>query len=606
MPSFKNIFGFGKKNADGEASREALPAGSASRDLPRERGAFGEAPHDELGAADIPSEDMPAESASADISLPESGRPEEIPLETGFPQEAFLSESEFDKEIKKRPFSRVSSGLNKIPVKTYAVILVFMLVLVVASGTFLVLNINKWLGVKDEAEKAGVIILDNSLTRDNVSNFYYLDAGIEIGENVLVLKKMSLDNKSSVLYFDEDFDFSRYELSLKDNYKRSYYPDVSWAAGGEPAFPAGTVRFEPLKIGSKGFTLTCADKLTDESVTLDFLFSAPYALLPEKNVVNPILLKGKDGKTYGKISGASFSSTASTLYFSLYDAELADISLKEGSKPIPALRGEPLLFKFSDEDSVLGRMDFQPVSSLTGKVEFVFSGLFKPYPLRERVPVFDIVSNMDAENEITITLDNYDVVFERILKMGDTYVLVYHCSDTTVPVEDGADDNQYVDRTEVYIDATLVLTLPNGTQVSLQGESKSKRIGSDMIFDFSGSEYLTAIRQGRFQSLELSVKTVYISLGEVSVSIDLDAELSAKTSAGDYLSNYYLEANREKNGYAAKTVTYESLVGRNYRCVLAEAWLDDNEERKTAMREVTARIDENIVIIDSERIIPYR
>ena len=529
-------------------------------------------------------------------------------------------------------FLRGFFRLNRIPTKVYVIIMLLLLALTIAGGLFLFTRVSGWANSKEDNRTAGRIYINNSAQNPNSANFIYNDMKLyagggevtgvdEEGNDIIAggeyvnLKKMSLDNSASVFYFYEDFDFSKYDISLTDLNDNYLCLDLSYMRDGSLQFPANTVRFAPLPLGARGFFLNIKNLETKEVISNEFYFTDMHAITPSLNFLARQSINRPNGENIGGVYGMFFSSTASTVYFGLNDSENtypvrfinnadgygSSVTITDRGRNLYELRPEPLIFDTAKEDLILGRIDFEPLSTLTGTAKISFNNLFVELPFRKTVDATQIFGSSDEKDQYSFITDNYEIVFERVLSKDDTFIFVYHGRDLNAERDP---NNKYAGRAEVVLDCDLVITLSDGTRVTLEPTIvRSKDIGANLVYDYSGSEHYSLIKSHRYGSFELVSKSALVSLGNIEIPLDLQTATTRQPDIVENLVEYYEKQYGDKEMYTIQVLAYEWLGNETF-AIVQEFWLDpDTDYYKITTREVKGYIEDYSVILEVDKVL---
>ncbi len=401
------------------------------------------------------------------------------------------------------------------------------------------------------------------IKQTNTAGFIYISREAMLKDEKIVLKKMLLDNVSTVFYFSKDIGIDSKVITLTDNKNTQYHLDLSYMLlkldEAEESTPT-VLRFDPLNNDITEFSLKIKDIESNEAV--EFRFGAEEHL--EKNISRHLsqplkVMDDTEGLTVN-ITSADFSTSGSKIGFTMnWNEDSPSLYLGKSSYKDPIVlqdrRGlvtkalpEPLQVQF--DNMIVGRVDFGPVKSVEEKVDLYFDNLYKRFELNDLFPLAPIVNNIEG-NERVIQLGNYKFVLERLIRQQDNYILVMHSEEGT------GDSGLPGGRVETVIEAKLAAVSPEGTVSFLDGTVHSGAQGTDMVFDASQADEI--FRKAPLNSIMLKLDTVLIKMPTVSTTIDL-SKLKTQKEPG---SNLVLLENifKQRHEYKAGKIPFSKITG---------------------------------------------
>jgi hypothetical protein len=444
------------------------------------------------------------------------------------------------------------------------------------------------------------IYLNNTVLSPNAFNFIYANADVPIGEG-LAIRRFSFDNHSSVVYFLEEFDFTRYDIWLIDDFGKYCALDASFVENdGRTLFPDRSVWFAPLSLGVRGFTLGFADRVTGEVLEQSFGFEATHGMVADMVFERLTSIRKNDGTTVGTVHAAHFSSTGTNLFFTFdgrvenirfgQDVTNSALTLTERGRTIHPL-STGVRTHFAANGDILYRADFHPINFYEGVVDFTFRRLFTTLPINAAVNAVPLMNNLNPNNHVVFETGGYLVTLQFITPhLNDTWRMFLHSIDLSVPAPEDPSDRS--NRREVLIDCHLVITMPNGERVILHGtDARSRDIGSDIFFRPGDSpQYAELILAGQYRNMELVVGDALIRTDDINIRIDLDQIVGEGRVFERDIKHHFTRNNADKERYSVAVVMFERL-GRNHRALMREIWYDAAGERHVRTSEVYGYVD---------------
>ncbi len=397
----------------------------------------------------------------------------------------------------------------------------------------------------------------------NTAGFIFVSREAMLNDQKLVLKKLLLDNVSTVFYFSKDIGIDSKVITLTDDKNNNYALDLSYMLlkFEDPELNEPTVlRFDPLEDDITEFTLKIEDIASDEAV--EFRFGAEEDL--QKNISRHLshplkVLDDTEGLTVD-ITSADFSTSGSKIGFtmnwgdaspSLYLGKSAykdPIVLQDRRGLVTKALPEPLQVQF--DNMIVGRVDFGPVKSVEEKVDLHFDNLYKRFELNELFPTAPIVNNIEGNERVT-ELGSYKFVLERLIRQEGNYILVMHSEENT------GDTGLPGKRVETIVEAQLAVVSPEGTVSFLDGTVHSGAQGTDVVFDTTEADDI--FKKAPINSLMLKLDAVLIKMPTVSTTIDLAKLKTTKERNSNLalLENIFMQ----RHEYKAGKIPYVKITG---------------------------------------------
>jgi len=506
------------------------------------------------------------------------------------------------KKKKDRNFLFGLFAFGKIPIRFYIFAVSALAVTALAGITFLIITIFNLSGVVEPIDE-NRIILDNSVPAPNAFNFIYENLTVPIGDGIMV-RRFSFDNHATVVYFQHEFDFTRYDIRLVDDFGRERAIDASFIDfDGRTYFPDRSVWFEPLSLGVRGFTLGFADRQTGDEIEVLFGLEVMHGMVSSTRFERHTSVRRDDGTVIGTIHAAQFSSTGTNLYYTLYDTgdNLRFDQNLSSSLLILRKRGRtihPMLDIRSHTTTagdVLNRATFHPINFFDGVVDFTFYRVFTALPIGRTVNAAQLFMNREQDNHIIFETGGYRVVLQHIVPHTfdpartalDSLRLTMYAVDLNAPVPEPDDRSN---RREVLVDCRLVITMWDGTVVEMDGvDGRSMDVGADIFF--KPGEYTEQILNRQFRSIELVVNEALIRIENITVRVDLDQIVSAGGAFERHVKSHFNRLNADKHRYSVAVVMYERL-GSNHRALIRELWYDETGVQHIVTSEIYGFVDE--------------
>lgn len=385
----------------------------------------------------------------------------------------------------------------------------------------------------------------------NSASYIYVDSEFKLDGEKHKIKKLLIDSAATIFYFDSPIDLDKYEPLLIDNLGHRYYLDVSAAANNTNADNlTDTIEFQGLDLGVTKFRLTLdeIEEKDEESIYfIDFVLDEPVVKTPEKYAYSDEdLLQAIPEIDFNIVEGefSAVKSTVGILGFKnsksplAYDKEyfVENFYIKEGINELKIIPEEIDVVEFEDEKAIVAELSFEKLKSLGSKITIGLRNVIYRYELNRKLDLNALLLDKKTPDN-AIDLGKHTLSFEGAKKYSDLVVLVAHSVDKEyespkATVAEGTDEygrpteivippkeeEKEPDRVETIIDAELVLTQADGKKVTIKGEPKHTRIGTDILFKQEG------IGKYSSRNMVLTVKTVDIKGEGGEIEIDLSKQ----------------------------------------------------------------------------------
>ncbi len=391
----------------------------------------------------------------------------------------------------------------------------------------------------------------------NNANYIYLQKLEKLGDETLVIQKMLIDRMANVFYISKKINLDNYNVSLVDDKGNLYGIDLTFVKNENLPQYGSTetvLRFEPLKEGVEKFTLFIHEPQTNNSAIFNLDLehkltqSTPYRI-----AVSPVA-KDSSLSVWAELDRAIFSSQGSIVNYRLSwsddnntislgsknDRSFDNIVMQEGAKSVTPTKARANEYTFGDKNSILGRMDFEPIRSLDSVVTISFKNLYEKINYPAEIPIGDLFFASE-ESPLEFNVGSKKVVFERLGKVGENYVLVLHAEDEMVYAVSNP-EKSLDNRTEVILDAQLVAETISGMEVVLDGNNKASQIGTDILFNAkNASVFMEGIPRANYK---LRISNIYFKLHEVNVDLDLSKEQMTQSRDNERFEKFITDAYR--------------------------------------------------------------
>ncbi len=461
--------------------------------------------------------------------------------------------SRMQEENKINAENAVKSNANKKNSNLLKVIAVLSIMVVVMGGLFAY-----QLKRKKNLEMQGKLQVSVPVYNANSPNYIYLAQEKEFkGEN-LKLIKMSVDSEATVFYFNRDLDFMLHEVELNDKNGKNYNIDLSFVETNSE-MKNSCVRFESLDTGIDEFTLSILDSNTEEKVSYTIVLKGDLEYIPTKYISNPITVVDAKNNVSLVLEDVMFATTGTTLNYRLnwkYDDGYIQLGweddsidevilVNEKNTALNISRSYPATYSFVEDNTIIGRMDFERVQNLNSKVDIKFKNIYWIKDMMDTEISLDNISYNTHGKDVkskNITFGRYKLEFERFGIFENYAILVYNAKDLLMPeMEDNSN------RVEAKIKAELVITdkIYDGVEAVVEGKCLSKQEGAQLTFDIGSVSEIVA----KFSNPEYSLRVSYVGLklDDEEISLDL-SQLDDTTIQEDKeeIKDFVLEATEKR------------------------------------------------------------
>ena len=344
-----------------------------------------------------------------------------------------------------------------------------------------------------------------------------------LGEDTIVLNRILLDEVTTVFYFGGILDPARYIFSLEDLNGRTYARNVALAANPvrDQAINQTVVRFETMDPTAEGFIISITDLHTGQTSAMGITFDDD-AIALGRHIAYPLVVDAELSDVTISIDHGVFSAAASSLNFSISYANpyvrlvfgentgTPPVILRHMGVVVPSM-GTLRVSDFPQSGITLGAMDFNPLRSLTGRVDVVFSQMYKRYEINASMSTTGMFS-AGEDRARTIELEDHIITIHGLMRQGDFFVMPLYGMSKASPDKEAA-------RVPTAMEVTLVGTNNLGQQIRLPGTANYDARGTDVTFDMRENEAIRGIPLGQ---LFLEIESISVLLPEFTATINLD------------------------------------------------------------------------------------
>ena len=348
-----------------------------------------------------------------------------------------------------------------------------------------------------------------------------------LGDDTVFLNRVLLDDAATVFYFGGTLDPTRYIFTLEDLYGRTYARNVILA----PSHARGqlteqtVVRFEALDPAAEDLIISIKDLHTGQTSSIELTFDGD-TIAPGRHIASPIEVYAGLSDITISIDHGIFSAAASSLNFSISYANpnvslifgesaiVSPVSIRHMGATVPVM-GALQTSYFPQEGIMLGAMDFNPLRSLTGRVDVIFNQVYKQYSLNNVSVSTAGMFAADADDRARIIeLDDHIITIHGLAQQGNFFVMPLY----GVP---RADQGETANRVPTTMEVTLYGSgdHPYARQIRIPGAVRYDARGTDVTFDIRGNEAILEIPRN---NLYLEFESISVRLPEFTAVIDLD------------------------------------------------------------------------------------
>ena len=343
-----------------------------------------------------------------------------------------------------------------------------------------------------------IVVSQGSIGGALDSNFIFVSENRGTGDRNFFLSRMLLDSQYTVFYFEDSINWDDYIVDLVDNQGRVYHYAILGNLGSQIT---NRLAFQPVHTDTRGLVLTITSRDTGSTATFPIEFDGSMARLP---VFYKNIRTQKDlGDSVLTITGGSFASSGTNIFYTIEHGDTGfdfdNVTLVSGVR-ISTLRNH--VAYYVGNGTILGRLEFDPVSNVSGNINLVFGNAFMRYNNSQAIDITSLLTN-NVLNRIEIPFGDSNLVLERLGRRSNDFLLIMHSTD-----ENG-------ERQHTRINATLQVIDTLGNNAFLDGTIMSGPIGADMSFDITQ-------QIGPVSTVILHLDNIQSGGDDLTVSIDMD------------------------------------------------------------------------------------
>lgn len=520
---------------------------------------LGEGNIDELFAEETTDIIVEEEKKSEEPISKEKQKAEKLALKKKQKEEKLALKASKKKEKKTdvEKYNKILEKLNNISIKTLTIILISMISLVVIITVLLGFVIYQ----NNKLQATYKISVSVPNYQANTTNYIFISQERDFNDTKLKLVKMLIDPVATVFYFDKSLDFMAYEAELKDKNGRIYNMDLSFAETNNDEYTQlSAIRFETLEKGIKEFTLTISDPYTGETVDYAVKLDSYPKLFPAKYLSTPIKTQDSDSEFEIVVENAIFSNSGSIIEYRINWKDNIEtiqlgwkdttsnefITLEEKNTLVSATKNYPSMYSFPNDNTVLGRMDFEAVKNLNSNVDIKFDSLYQQSSINQNIDLTSLPYIYNQETQKEIVFGNYKLVLEKFADNEEYCIITYHVKDA---------NNNLV---ETKLDGELIIGDSSGMEVVIDGKCMSKIEGGDFVFNTKkASDVISKLKDKKYT---LNLKTIGLKIPNQTISIELSTLNSTTTQSDkEEIKNFVIEAFKKRLAVKSGEISINEL-----------------------------------------------
>ncbi len=423
--------------------------------------------------------------------------------------------------------------------------------------------------LKNRVEK-DIIMIKQSEFVSNLPSYIYIKKVIDLDGEAITLEKMLIDSDTTIFYFDPGYSeiaMDEYVIYVVDENNKYY-----GAKNAEVEFFEGEyiIPIKQLEEGIEQFSLHIVSSRSEEDKTLSFKLEDGLKIPPAKYANGDISINYSEGVSLNLIN-AHFSPAYSSLDFLLETDDASSfryvvghggteekVILYENGIRLRSIKSTEKIYNVEDEDANIISIDFNPVKNLNSVIEIVISEVYKKYEVNKIFDTRELLLR-EIQDYHTIKLGEHDINFEGMRRFDDRVVLVAHAVDTKYydkiyeqpeivqskniydpiiePMEPPQIDKSdpYADRVTIFVDATLTVQLEGEETFQIEGEIRTSKNGTDIVFADDRLKNTTS------KNYELKINNILFREDDFQLRLNLDElsyELDEETKQNlDFITN---------------------------------------------------------------------
>ena len=205
------------------------------------------------------------------------------------------------------------------------------------------------------------------------------------------------------------------------------------------------------------------------------------------------------------------------------------------------------MFIFPEYNAIQGTLLFEPIELIDSELYLNIDALYSQYNIDKEIPISDLQKDINEGNN-TYSVDNYDIILERMNIKNNEYVFVLHGENTQLPY---TPNNPYYNRVDVSFDIKLGGYNSDNEYVMYEPTvEKSEYYGTDIVF----------YTDETLKDPTLIIDNLYIKIPEIVVPINTNL-MSAEPTYMVESEEFLIESFNSRLMYASGEIPKEEITG---------------------------------------------
>ena len=391
----------------------------------------------------------------------------------------------------------------------------------------------------------------------NSANSIFVNQTAMFRGEPLTLTRITVGGSGTLFFFEEVLDLDEYDIYLHNQARQLFAWNKFVASPDE-----GTVlKFGRLHHNTMFLTLTIVCRETGESVSFNYRFLSPPVLTGGVYYSMPASAARVHADEAGlMVRHARFDNAMSLIHYSIDPshegsglrlAGAPQISMRDMMGAMNLRTHEPALHYFDEFGLYMGVAAFAPATSLDGTAFVTFRDAVYRY-VRPSADVDVTPAELFDRNQLefdphSMPLGDYTLNLEAMSQQHSLVVLVVHALDARGH------------RVRVEPRVSLRIEMDDGEYRLVEGEARSSRIGSDILFDLG--PHLSAIRLIPLSRYSLQIEYVDFMLEAATVEIPLSTTFGQPSFRRDDAEASILETFTALLSYKSGEISREGVSG---------------------------------------------
>ena len=408
------------------------------------------------------------------------------------------------------------------------------------------------------------------------SNQILVETPVIMNGSLYEIRRIVLDAHQTVFHFNHNVPFYRYNITMTDESGKRYFRDL-YHLETEPT--EGTaLRMEPLNEGVVHFSLHISDPRRNEETTVDFAVRDGVEHVPTLHLIQPLEAGPDAPGVYIQIDEVRLGSAGSSVVYNIRwpgpvrafafgeVQHEPNVNLIGGGNNLWPHRSDAEHVLFTAERTILGRQDFEPLTADVFNLNI--RNLFEVRNLNRRVEVAPLFENAE-DTQYTIDLGDYVITLERFGIFGNRAVLVLH----GIIVEDEPEDDPWLMladipepnlepvRIETRLDVDLILNVPGGEVIRLEGVTRSMDLGSDIVFTLDMDPEELNLRTIPMSNFALDIRAAHVRRPNVAVPLNVNWFTETAPEGDQILKDWVASAFMTRLAYKSGEISRGQIAG---------------------------------------------